>query len=274
MRRLLNAAPRGGSRVLIGLVPILVLVLVYLMAASARHAENPRDKIMPIPSAMAEGIKTMAFTADPRTGDIPLVADTKASLVRLGTAIALASATTLILGLAIGLLPYVRAGLGPVVAVISVIPPIAVLPILFIVFGLGETAKIVLIFVGVTPIMVRDLANHVAAIPEEQIVKAQTLGASTWLTLIRVALPQAVPRLIESVRLSLCPAWVYLISAEAIASDVGLGYRIFLVRRYLAMDIILPYVVWISLLAVLMDLALASGSRRAFPWAYPARTAR
>jgi NitT/TauT family transport system permease protein len=274
MRRLLNARPRGDARLLLGLLPILALVMLYLIAASARHADNPRDKIMPIPAAMAEGVATMAFQADPRTGDIPLVADTQASLRRLGIAIALASVTTLVLGLSIGLLPYVRAGLGPLVTAISVIPPIAVLPILFIIFGLGETSKIVLIFVGITPVMVRDLAGHVAAIPEEQLVKAQTLGASTWLVTLRVALPQALPRLIDALRLALCPAWVYLISAEAIAADVGLGYRIFLVRRYLAMDIILPYVVWISLLAVVMDLALLATSRAAFAWAHPPRAAR
>jgi len=108
----------------------------------------------------------------------------------------------------------------------------------------------------------------VAAIPEEQIGKAQTLGASTWLVALQVALPQAMPRLIDSVRFSLGPAWVFLISAEAIASDVGLGYRIFLVRRYLAMDIILPYVAWISLLAVIIDLALLTWSRTAFRWAH------
>src|SRR6185295_150286 len=101
----------------------------------------------------------------------------------------------------------------------------------------------------------------------EQLVKALTLGANTWIVALRVALPQALPRLIESLRFSLGPAWVFLISAEAIASDVGLGYRIFLVRRYLAMDIILPYVAWISLLAVLMDFGLAALSRSAFRWA-------
>jgi NitT/TauT family transport system permease protein len=272
MRRLLNARPNGGARLLLGLLPILALVLLYLGVATARHAENPRDKITPIPAAMAAAVQTMAFTADPRTGEIPLVADTKASLRRLGIAMVLAAVTTLVLGLVIGLLPLINASLGPLVAAISVIPPIAVLPILFIIFGLGETSKVVLIFVGVTPVMVRDLASHVRAIPEEQIVKAQTLGASTWLTLLRVALPQALPRLIDSLRLSLCPAWVYLISAEAIAADVGLGYRIFLVRRYLSMDIILPYVVWISLLAVIMDLALLSWSRVFYGWAQPARS--
>jgi len=274
LTRVLNARPQGGARIILGLLPILAVLMAYLLLASARHAENPRDRIAPIPSAMAEAVHVMAFQADPRTGEVPLIADTRASLARLGVAIALAAATTLVLGLVIGLLPYANAGLAPLVAAISVVPPVALLPVLFIIFGLGETAKIALIFIGVTPVMVRDLAGHVAAIPREQLVKAQTLGASTWLTLIRVALPQALPRLILVLRLSLCPAWVYLISAEAIASDVGLGYRIFLVRRYLAMDNILPYVVWISLLAVAMDALLLALSRGAFAWAHPPRAAQ
>jgi NitT/TauT family transport system permease protein len=256
---------------LLGLIPILVVVLVYLLGSTARHAANPADKILPTVSAMADEIRIMAFQVDPQTGHVPLVVDTVASLKRLGAGIALAAGTTLILGLAIGLLPVVRAGLGPLVATIAVIPPIAVLPILFIVMGLGEASKIALIFVGLTPFMVRDLSAFVSAIPEEQLVKAQTLGANTWVVALRVALPQALPRLIESLRFSLGPAWVFLISAEAIAADVGLGYRIFLVRRYLAMDVILPYVAWISLLAVIMDWALVSLSRAAFPWAHPKR---
>ena len=99
-------------------------------------------------------------------------------------------------------------------------------------------------------------------------IKAQTLGASTWQVAIRVVLPQILPRLIESVRLSLGPAFLFLISAEAIAADVGLGYRIFLVRRYLAMDVILPYVAWITLLSYVMDRLLETIARKGFPWAY------
>jgi len=66
-------------------------------------------------------------------------------------------------------------------------------------------------------------------------------------------------------------AWLFLIAAEAIASTQGLGYRIFLVRRYLAMDVILPYVVWITLLAVCADLLLRLLRARAFAWAEPGR---
>ena len=170
----------------------------------------------------------------------------------------------------LGILPTVRATFGPLVTGIAVIPPIALLPVLFIAFGLGETAKVALIVIGIAPFMIRDIAAHIAALPREQIIKAQTLGANSWQVMIRVALPQAMPRLIHAVRLSLGPAWVFLISAEAIAADVGLGYRIFLVRRYLSMDIILPYVAWIALLAVTMDLLLTQASRRMFPWAHGA----
>ena len=126
----------------------------------------------------------------------------------------------------------------------------------------------VLIIIGVTPMLVRDISLEVAGMPREQLIKAQTLGASTWQVAIRVVLPQIMPRLIKGLRLMIGPAFLFLISAEAIAADAGLGYRIFLVRRYLAMDVILPYVAWITLLAYLLDLALVLIGRRAFPWAY------
>ena len=84
---------------------------------------------------------------------------------------------------------------------------------------------------------------------------------------IRVVLPQMWPRLIDALRLSLGSAWLFLIAAEAIASTEGLGYRIFLVRRYLAMDVILPYVAWITLLAFGMDWLLRLVRAKAFGWA-------
>ena len=269
MKRLLNLRPRPRTRFLMGAAPVALVILAYLIASTVQHAANPMEKFLPTFDAMGREIIVMAVQTDPQTGAIPLWQDTGASLARLGAGLAIATASALFLGLVIGLLPLVRATLGPFVAAVSVIPPIAILPILFITVGLGETAKILLIVLGVAPVMIRDLSGFTAALPSEQIIKAQTLGASTWQTALRVALPQVMPRLIESLRLALGPAFVFLISAEAIASDVGLGYRVFLVRRYLAMDIILPYVAWIALLAVLFDFALAQLSRRVYPWAHP-----
>lgn len=268
--RWVNRHVRRTECILLGSLPILLLLLLYLFLAAQRHAANPMDKILPLPSGMAAGMSALLYQADQLTGQILFWADTLASLQRLGLGLGIATLSALLIGLVLGVLPPVRATFGPLVTAIAVIPPIALLPILFIALGLGETAKVALIVIGIAPVMVRDIAAHVADLPREQIIKAQTLGASSWQIMIRVALPQAMPRLFHAVRLSLGPAWVFLISAEAIASDVGLGYRIFLVRRYLSMDVIIPYVAWIAILAIIMDLALVWLSRRLFPWAYGA----
>jgi NitT/TauT family transport system permease protein len=93
-----------------------------------------------------------------------------------------------------------------------------------------------------------------------------TLGASATTVIYRIVLPQVLPRLIDAVRLSLGAAWLFLIAAEAIASTEGLGYRIFLVRRYLSMDVILPYVLWITALGFTADWLLRQLVLRRFRW--------
>ncbi|WP_448585105.1 ABC transporter permease [Thermaurantiacus sp.] len=261
-------ASRPGPRPWLGALPIAGLVLLYLLAAASRHAANPADKILPLPGAMAAAMAPLLFEPDPLSGRLLFWADMAASLGRLGLGLGLAALASLAAGLMLGILAPLRATFGPLVTAVSVIPPMALLPILFILFGLGETAKVALIVIGIAPVMTRDIAGHVAALPREQIAKAETLGASRWQILVRLALPQALPRLLEALRLALGPAWVFLIAAEAIAADVGLGYRIFLVRRYLAMDVILPYVAVITLLAMAMDALLIRASRRLFRWAH------
>jgi NitT/TauT family transport system permease protein len=255
----MNIVPQRGSRIFLAFVPFVLIAMLYVVGSAERRAANPDDKLLP---------HRLAFEPDRRSGDLVLWTDTAASLRRLAIGLGVATAIGLTVGLAVGVVPAAGATFGTLIAVLSMIPPMAILPILFIVFGLGELSKVVLIVFGVTPFLIRDIALMVASLPNEQMVKAQSLGASTWQVAIRVVLPQIMPRLIEAVRLSIGPAFLFLISAEAIASDVGLGYRIFLMRRYLSMDIILPYVAWITLLAYVMDYALATLARRAFPWAY------
>jgi NitT/TauT family transport system permease protein len=247
-------------------VPFALLLGAYLAGSSVRLAANPDDKLMPAPTAIAETWTRMAFEEDTRTGELVFWTDTRASLVRLGTGLAIATTLALAFGLALGMLPMADSLLGPFVTAVSMVPALALLPILLIVFGLEELSKVMLIVVGVLPFMIRDLAQRIREIPEEQWIKAQTLGASSLQLAARVIVPQAMPRLIDSLRLSLGPAWLFLISAEAISSQNGLGYRIFLMRRYLAMDVILPYVVWITLLAFLFDQVLRAIRRSRYPW--------
>lgn len=265
--RWVNRHPGRALGTALLMLPFLAVLLAYVLGSEARRADNPADKLLPAPAQIAATAERLVTEPDRRSGVVLFWRDTAASLRRLAQGVGLAAALGLALGLAIGLIPMVRAGLSGFVATASMVPPLAVLPILFIVLGLGETSKVALIAIGVTPFLIRELAQRTLDLPEEQMVKAQTLGASTSAIALRVALPQIMPRLIGAVRLSLGPAWLFLIAGEAIASDAGLGYRIFLVRRYLAMDVILVYVAWITLLAFLLDAGLRLLSRRLYPWA-------
>ena len=269
--RLINRRPDAGWQVALACLPFLLLLVAYVVASDARLSINPNDKLLPSFKSMGEAISQYALRADQRTGLYLMWSDTAASLMRLLSALLISTFIALVFGIVIGLLPLAGATLGPVVAVLSMVPPLALLPILFIIMGLGEASKIMLIVIGTTLKLVRDLALRVEEIPREQIIKAQTLGASTWQIAVRIVIPQMLPRLIDALRLEIGPAWLFLIAAEAIAADSGLGYRIFLVRRYLSMDVIIPYVVWITILAFLMDLGLRVLQRKAFPWFAAAR---
>ncbi len=264
--RLINLVPGRGLRVSLTVLPFLLLLIAYAVASDARLAVNPDDKLLPSFGQMADTWQRYALQEDARTGGWLFWDDTLASLRRLGLGMLVATALALVLGIGLGAIPLVSATLSPAVAVISMIPPLAILPVLFIVFGLEELSKVMLIVIGIAPVMTRDLEQRAREIPLEWLIKAQTLGANTWTLVLRVILPQLMPRLLIALRLALGSAWLFLIAAEAIASTDGLGYRIFLVRRYLAMDVILPYVAWITLLAWTMDVALKKVTTALFPW--------
>ena len=264
--RFVNRQPGRGGRWLLVLLPLILILAAYAMGSALRLAENPEDKLLPSATQMAEAINRMAFTQDERTGEVLLWADTAASLVRLGLGLSIAALAGLCLGIAAGTFPLLRAPLSPLLTLLSMVPPVAILPILFIVFGLDELSKVMLIVIGITPVLARDLEQRAREIPREVLVKAQTLGANSWTLVLRVVLPQLLSRLLVSLRLMLGSAWLFLICAEAISATSGLGYRIFLVRRYMAMDVILPYVVWITLLAWASDHLLRWLNQWCFPW--------
>jgi len=260
----LAAKPAGPWRAALIAIPFVLCLGLYIAASQARHAENPRDKILPTFTQMGEAVNRMAFQEDARTGKYLMLADTVSSLRRLLLGIVLAAVLGLVIGIHMGLFPGIEALSSAFITVVSIIPPLAILPILFITFGVDEVAKVVLIFIGTFPLICRDTYLYTKNIPREQITKALTLGAGPFRTTYSVIMPQVIPRLLDTTRLSFGAGWLFLIASEAIASTDGLGYRIFLVRRYLAMDIIIPYVFLITLLGYLIDLAL----KKTVSWKY------
>jgi len=130
----------------------------------------------------------------------------------------------------------------------------------------GFISKVSLISIGIFPVICLMIYNEVIGTPKEELVKARTLGFTNFEIAYKIILYKTLPSIIESIRVVNGTVWLLLIAAEAISATEGLGYRIFLVRRYMSMDVIFGYVIWIVILAFLIDYILKTINSRLFPW--------
>jgi len=237
----------------------------YILVSHVRHQANPADKITPTIGQMIDGFKRSAFEKDRRTEEYRLVVDTIASTRRFFISVAIIF-IGVFLGVTMGVFPFIEHLFVKFITFFDKMPALALLPILFIIFGLGETSKIALIVFGVFPTICLDTYLRAKAVNREQLIKGATLGASDFEIAYRIVLPQIFPQVLDTIRLNFKAIILFLIAGEALGATAGLGYRIFVVRRYLAMDIIIPYVIWMSVLAMLADFAVRFWIKKRYPW--------
>ena len=265
----------------LGWVLFIAGIALYAQFSIARHKNNPEDRVVPSLHQLVEGIRTSAL--QPAEEDDPLEADasfyqhvrhsmlwkdTVASGRRFLVALLLL-VPAILLGLNMAIFPYAGSVFLRFVLFFDKIVALSLLPILFIVFGIDEWSKIMLMVIGVAPTLILDTYNNARGVPHEQIVKAFTLKSSNFDVAYRVVFKQILPQIINSVRLSLKPLALFLFSGEMIASSDGLAYRIGIMRRHMGMDIILPYLFWVALLLFLADAILRIANRRLHPWYQP-----
>ncbi len=275
---LINATPSRTMTIVLSWILFATGIGFYLHTSAARHRENPEDRVTPTIGQMAHGISGAALTVaeddEVQTQPASLIQrfskgmlwkDTIATGRRFLCSMALLFPAVL-LGLHMGLFPYVGAFFLRFVLFFDKIIALSLLPILFIAFGIDELSKIMLIVIGVIPTIILDTFNLARSVPNEQIVKAFTLGAGDFDVAYRVVLKQIWPRVLNSIRLNLKAVMLFLFAGEMIASTDGLAYRIALLRRHMGMDVIIPYVLWVALLLFLVDLTMRIVNRRLHPW--------
>jgi NitT/TauT family transport system permease protein len=256
----------------------LIGILVYAQFSIARHKENPEDRVVPSSTQLIQGIKASILepaeeddALDPGAGIFQrlthsmLWKDTVSSSKRFFIAVALLVPAILI-GLHMAVFPFAEAFFLRFGLFFDKIVALSLLPILFIVFGIDEWSKIMLMVIGVGPTMMLDTYNIAKAVPREQIVKAFTLKSSNADVAYRIVLKQIMPQVINSLRLNLKPLALFLFAGEMIVSTDGLAYRIGIMRRHMGMDIIIPYLLWVAVLLFGLDALLRFVNRRLHPW--------
>jgi NitT/TauT family transport system permease protein len=274
----IQAKPRRLWTQSLSWVLFLIGIFTYLQFSVARHKENPEDRVIPSGTQLWHGIKASVLqpaeeddALDPNANTFERVShsmiwkDTVSSSRRFFIAILLLIPAILI-GLHMAVFPYAEALFLRFVLFFDKIVALSLLPILFIVFGIDEWSKIMLMVIGVGPTLMLDTYNIARSVPREQIVKAFTLKSSNLDVAYRIILKQIMPQIINSVRLNLKPLALFLFAGEMIASTDGLAYRIAIMRRHMGMDIIIPYLLWVAVLLFGMDALLRVANRRLHPW--------
>lgn len=170
------------------------------------------------------------------------------------------------IGFAMGLSNRLRGVFDPIVELLRPVPPLALLPLFIVWFGIGESAKVNLLFFAAVWIMIIAARAGVLGVKGSKVHAAYSLGANRWQILRYVILPNALPDIFTGVRVALGVCWGTLVAAELTGTTTGLGATIFAASKFFRMDIVVVAIAIIGVIGVTMDLAMRFLERRLIPW--------
>ncbi|WP_200811072.1 ABC transporter permease [Pseudogulbenkiania subflava] len=219
--------------------------------------------LLPPPSDLWQTVQELAISGYRQT---PLWQHFAVSTGRALLAFAVAIALGVPLGLAMGLSPLFGAVLNPFVQFLRPLPKIALIPLVIVWFGIGEGAKFFLIFISSFLSIVVGASAAVHGVSQGRLRAARTLGASRRQQFVHVVLPDALPEVFTSVRLSIGIGWTSLIAAEMVAANSGLGWMVINAGSYLRTDVVLLGIVLLGLTGYAFDWLLQLLQRRFAPW--------
>jgi NitT/TauT family transport system permease protein len=234
---------------------LVPLVLWWALAASGFVSKT----FMPGPWAVLQRAITW-FRSDNLTGD------TLISIYRVTAGFLLSAVFALPIGLLIGTFRPVQALLEPLTDFIRYMPAVAFIPLVMLWVGIDEGSKIAIIVIGTFFQMILMVAEDIRRVPAAQIEAAQTMGATRGELLEKVLLQSAKPALLDTLRITMGWAWTYLVVAELVAANSGLGYSILKAQRFLQTDKIFGGIIIIGLIGLITDQLFRFAHRKAFPW--------
>ena len=192
--------------------------------------------------------------------------DMWASTVRIFAGFSLATVMAVPIGTLMGVNARVEAALEPLMDFIRYMPVVAFVPLTIVWMGIDESQKFLIIWMGTFFQQVLMVADAVRRTPTGLVRLGETLGLSRVASLVHIVIPSAMPRIWDALRITLGWAWTWLVVAELVAANVGMGYRVTVAQRYLDTPTILAYVFVLGLLGLIFDQVMRAVGRRIFAY--------
>ncbi|WP_146598633.1 ABC transporter permease [Novipirellula aureliae] len=261
---------RGPIRLTASVVlGILCVVMIYAAWWFVTAGEVAEERIVG-PQALPSPTETFG-TFGQLWSERKLVQNTWVTLRRVIIGFALAAAVGVPLGVLAGCFPAVKAFLTPVILFGRNIPIAALVPLTFFFFGIGESQKILFIFLACVAFVIADTATSISNVGQEYLDTAYTLGANRWQAIIKVLVPLSMPSVFDSLRLLFGLAFGYIMLAETIklgSESGGLGNLILTSQRIGPRAHIYLIILIIPIVAFVIDRALFAAQKGLFPHKY------
>lgn len=246
---------RGLERVLTAATPIALLLI---WEAAARNGVIDA-RFFPAPSAIFRQMGVLAQSGE-------LWANIEASMRRLAIGFCVGLVPGLVLGVAMGLYRPIRAALQPLVSGTYPIPKSALLPLILLIFGLGESSKIVMVAIGVFYPVALNTAAGVANVAPIYYDVAKNFGASRWNTFRKVAIPGAMPNIFTGIELGIGLGLILIAIAEMVGAKDGLGYMIWNAWQVYSVETMYVGLLVIALIGYVLAVVVGAIGNRLTPW--------
>ncbi len=234
----------------------LVLLLVWELLVRSRIMDA---RFFPAPSAVVKTLFGLIASG-------LLVKDLGISLTRIGAGFAIGAASGIALGLVMGVSRLVRAAIKPLVGVIYPIPKIAILPLIMLIFGLGELSKYAIVAIGVFFLVMLSTMAGVMNIEKIYLDVGRNFGARRSAVLLTIAIPGALPLIFTGLRLAWGTALLLIVAAEFVSARSGLGYLIWNAWQTFAVEEMYSGLLTVSALGLISFAILDAVERRLIPW--------
>jgi len=246
----------ASTRVYIGAGTFAGLLLTWLIITESGLVA---EQFLPSPLAVVRALYDL-FATGGFSWDVGI------SIYRVWVAFLIAAVMSVPLGIFMSSFPAVGTVTEPVVDFVRYLPVPALVPLTIIWFGIGEMSKIILLWMGTFFQLVLLIADDAKRVPREFIETGWTLGARSWQIIKDIVFPAMAPSMVDNLRITLGWCWTYLIIAEIVAANAGIGYVIWAAKRYVQTDEVFAGILTIGVIGLGTDQAIRALHRKAFPY--------
>jgi ABC-type nitrate/sulfonate/bicarbonate transport system permease component len=243
------------ERIITTISPIVVIVLWQVLSSTgvfdARY----------VPSPIAIATKGWVLV---KNGE--LWQHTSVTLYRLLLGFLIGSVPGIFIGMVMGLSWMVRAAVDPIVAATYPIPKIAILPLLMLLFGIGDASKVAVVAISVVYLTIINTMTGVMSIDRTYFDVARNFKTPPVKLFLRLILPGSLPMIFAGLRISLGVAMIVVVGAEFVASNAGIGYLIWSSWETLSVETMFVGIIVITVLGFLSTIALREIERLCIPW--------